>query len=406
MVDPALSRPAALGDGARELIGDLAREGVDGDLDALLDARPRAVVVAAGGEAAFFRASAAMERGCARVILRRGALPLEWVTELAHRASRLGASLFEHDDQSGYRRVTPSGRPARAQVGAAPRALDPWFSARAALDGPLLELDAPLTGVPADLEERAFAAGCKPVLYLVKPREPAAALVARHPGAHAAVRDEAIGVDATTGTRSYGAGEPSAHVFLSASRDEAERAAALWAAGSSAHARELGALLGYPPCCVAAFEALPDRGDNAALIWITHARTLALGGRHASPLDVVVRRVVPFTPCGFGCRAAVSQAERVLAALGHDASTALCRALARPVLYLDEARAVVFDGAALVGGRLRYDAARLVRDDGSAHAAAARRVLGPRLPPHARLRVRGRGVELDGEEVGALLPFG
>lgn len=403
--EPRPPRPVALGDEQDALIGDFTREGVDGDVEELLMSGPPAVVVAARGDAGFFRASAAMERGSARVVVRRGAFASAWLDELAHRAATLGASLFEHDDRGGYRRVSAPRGAGRTVVGGRPAPADAWLSARAAQDAPALDLDAALVGVPSDLEEHAFAAGQKPVLYLVKPADEAARLVARHPDAHAVTRGEAVEIDPATGARRYGAGVASTHVFLSAARADAERAAALWSAGSSAHVRELGALLGYPRCCVAAFDALPARGDNAALVWITQARTRALGAAFVAPLDVVVRRVVPFTPCTFSCRAAVAAAEGVLASLDGGVAAGLRAALARPVLYLDEARSVVFDGATVDGAWLAYDAARLARDDGSPEAGIARSALGGLLPPRSRVRLRGRGVELDGDELGALLPF-
>ncbi|MCC6644656.1 MAG: hypothetical protein IT374_03665 [Polyangiaceae bacterium] len=402
--EPARPRAVALGALHGELVGDFAREGVDGDLDALLAEAPRAVGVAARGEEALFRASAAMERGCPRVVVRRGAIRADWLEELAHRAATFGALLYEHDDASGYRRAAPRGR-SRAQLGGPAAPFGAWLERRAA-SAAALPVDDPTLGVPGDLEELAFTAGHKPVLYLVKPADEAARLLARHPGAHAATRAEAVAIDPATGARRYGEGRDSTHVFLSASRADAERAAALWERGSSAHARELGALLGYPPCCVAAFEALAARGDNAALVWITERRTRALSASFAPPLNVVLRRVVPFTPCTFSCRLAVARAEGVLDALDAGVASSLLASLSRAVLYLDEARSIVLEGARARGDELAYERAALVRDDGSVEAGVARAKLGAWLPPGGLLRLVGRGVELDGEEVGALLPFG
>ncbi|MDC3953605.1 hypothetical protein [Polyangium jinanense] len=352
-------------------------------IEALLARSPRAAVVTSGGDEGFFRASLCLERGVKAVVLRRGAFVEAYEKELAARARSFGRELFVHDDTRGYERVRAASE--RVQVGApevtaweaAVRAttgksrqaatigLDvdaAWEEAAEAAEP--LPMDAPVPGLSENLEEVAFTNGDKPVLYLVVPARSLDAVRARHPGAAMALaRAEALplAVEGATGRRIEGAsGEATVHVFFSTDPDLAARAASLWEQGSSRNAAAIGELLGYPPCCTAAFVALADRRNNAALVYVTAARTRALGASFHPLLDVAVRRVVPFTPCSFGCERAASVAARVVASLPRDQSEPLTRALARPVLYLDEARAVALEGAQIDGAAITFESARFL----------------------------------------------
>ncbi|MRG92846.1 hypothetical protein [Polyangium spumosum] len=349
-------------------------------IEALLAQDPRAAVVTSGGDEGFFRASLCLERGVPRVIVRRGALGEAREQELAARARSFGKELFVHDDARGYGRVRAANE--RVQVGA-PEARA-WEAAVQAAAGDAtcsaaiglevdaaweeaaraaapLPIDTPVPGLSENLEEVAFANGDKPVLYLVVPARSLEATRARHAGAAMALaRTQAspLVVEGATGRRIEGAtGEATVHAFFSTDPALAERAASLWEQGSSRNALAIGELLGYPPCCAAAFVALADRRNNAALVYVTAARTRALQARFHPLLDVAVRRVVPFTPCSFGCERAITAAARVLAALPSAQAEALGRALARPVLYLDEARAVALEGARVGEASITFESA-------------------------------------------------
>ena len=424
--------------------GDVLAEREGGGLEgieALLAKGPRAAVVTSGGDEGFFRASLCLERGVPRVIVRRGAFDEAHEKELSARARSFGAELFVHDDARGYGRAR--GANERVQVGAPEVAT--WEAAvRAAASEPRraaalgldvdaaweeasrvaepLPLDAPMPGLSENLEEVAFTNGDKPVLYLVVPARSLEAVRARHPGAAMALAgDEAapLAVEGATGRRIEGDGEATQHVFLSTDPTLAARAASLWEQGSSRNAAAIGELLGYPSCCTAAFVALADRRNNAALVYVTAARTRALGARFHPLLDVAVRRVVPFTPCSFGCERAIAAAARVVAALPSPQHESLTRALARPVLYLDEARAVAFEGARLDGASITFESARFLPAPAPLDAAGekhARKLLGALLGGGGTITVSDETFEVRGASftrrlgrtsprLGVLLPF-
>lgn len=426
-----------LGQGRVTLAEDALVEPRGGGLAALEDllaTSPRAAVVTSGGEGGFYRASLCLERGIGRVVLGRGILPPAWEAELAARGKIFGAELFVHDDVRGYARVKPGPRVA---VGVP----DPlaWSEGRAATRGLVagpeeraafaevapLERDVDAFGSSVHLEEIAFENGDKPVLYLVVPEREVDAVRARHAGATVVVAREApsqVAVEGATGRRLYGgaAGERSAHVFVSRNPELAARAAKLWEEGSSKNAGAIGELMGYPRCCAQAFVALAERGNNAALVYVTDGRTRALGGTHHFVLNVAVRRLVPFTPCTFGCVRAVPWAERVLSRLPRTVAEPLARSLSRPVLYFDEARAIAFAGAKKTSNGLSFEsafflapAAPLAPDD----EMEARRLFGWLCEGGGELVITADAFEVRGKtqtkrlsrktpRLGVLLPFG
>lgn len=358
MTIEATHRTVILGRSAATVSGDAPREpgrATWAEIEALLAPGPRVAIVADAGLACFFRASLALERGVARVLVRHDALDPTLLGELAARARELGGELAVRGPGARQALARPG---ARVDVGAqgwgsAGETTDP--TARGAVASDDLELpttaselgddDSPSPGVPA--EEIAFAIGLKPVLYLVIRPDELVAARTRHPGAHVVTEPDRVSVDVTSGSRAYGEGADVLHAFMAADRRDAQRALDAWRAGSSRHVHELGALMGYPPCCTAAFAALASRRDNAALVHVTATRTRSLSASYAPALNVAVHRWVPFTPCVFSCRSAVAWSERVLGALEPGPGQAATRALARPVYYVDEAHAVVFGDARL-----------------------------------------------------------
>ena len=422
-------------------------------LEALLGTAPDVAIVTGHGEPCFFRASLALERGVRQVVVHRQSLAEDALQHLARRARSFGARVQLHGDDAGDHLPLRARDPAPPHEVGCPD-LGCWSQAlRAAGDDPIahaelgwsvtpelrarassaapLELDPCTEGFPRYGEELAWSAGLKPVLYLVLPVAEAHALRARHPEAHAIIRPDRLSEDAATGARSYGEGTSTAHLFLSHDRHAAERALELWVAGSGRHARELGALMGYPPCCVAAFEAFESRGHNAALVYLTRARTLALGAPFHPLLNGVGPRLVPFTPCTYGCRAAIAWAQQLLQALPHELVARVRRALGRPVLYFDQVRAVVLEpppptaaGAEALRdqpGAVRFGVARWIAtesaQDDSPRGTHARTVLGALLSGGGRIGERNGALEVaapSGEvrrlergrpELGALLPF-
>jgi hypothetical protein len=213
------------------------------------------------------------------------------------------------------------------------------------------------------LELMAFEAGLKPALYLTLPRAEAAALLPRFAGYAVARVDYDLDHDAVTDVRrrvNAPEGEGS-HVDLFVARDPAAVAQAreiyLDPRGPSARLAEMGAMLGYPPCCVAAFAALDDRSNNSAIRYAAHARTQR--ERFAPELNNLAAHVLPWFPCSYGCVPSIAAARAVLdlfAARDPDGAAALRRRLTRSTLYVDHARALSLGGARLEGDVLRYDA--------------------------------------------------
>jgi hypothetical protein len=266
---------------------DAPREG-EQSIEELLASSPDAAVIAARDEPAFFRASLALERDVRRVIVHPDSMPDAYLGELAARARTLGGEVFTRDD-TRYARVAPGprvevGAPSRQQPDEPPP--DELFSIQC--------------------EEVAFAAGLKPVLYLVVPSAELPGVLARYP--NAVTREDRMRETPGSGERHYGAGDEHVHVFVGA---RAREACDLWAADSSRHVEELGALMGYPRCCVRAFAAMANRALNWVFPLVVAARTRALGGRFDRHLDFVTQRLIPFVPCRFDCARAIDWASRV-----------------------------------------------------------------------------------------------
>ncbi len=114
----------------------------------------------------------------------------------------------------------------------------------------------------------------------------------------------------------------------------------------------MGELLGYPPCCVAAFAKQVDRSNNTMNRYATAART-----REPGPwpweLNDTWLKLVPFFPCSYTCEAALGFARTVASGL------ALEEQLARPTLYLAHENAIAFSGGVQDDGSVRYDSLRV-----------------------------------------------
>jgi len=318
------------------------------------------------------------------------------------------------DDRDAWRRVAESARaattPAEALRAAGFEAPDDLPA-----DPPALPPDPLRVEVPR-LEVLAYEHGLKPALYLTLPRAEADAIAARFAGHHAARVDYLFTYDAVTDVRGRAPAAPGegTHVDLFLSRDAGlvERARAIYEdpRGPSQHLAEMGAMLGYPPCCVEAFAALPDRSNNTAIRYAALARTRQLGLPFAPVLNNLFAYVLPSFPCSYGCPRAVAQAEAVLDLFAREQPETVAtirRALARPVLFVDHARLVVLEGARRDGDVVRYGRAvggvsptddRAVRD-------GFERAMGAVLSRGDGLRVTDTALEvLRGGERAAWLP--
>ncbi len=217
--------------------------------------------------------------------------------------------------------------------------------------GPLPEgPPAPLLAVPqpaAPFERFAFEAGLKPVVFLTLRPEDEARVRGSFPGAHVVRRARRVEVgplDAWDDRRDRG--EPRVELYVSRDPALAEEAARIQAEGDpSASLQALGALMGYPRCCVAAFAGQGDRSHNTWNRYATAARTGA--GPWPAALNNLFAMVAPFFPCRYDCPEAARWAEAVLAAVAAAepaVAAGLKAALAHPVLYFDDAHQVVLDG--------------------------------------------------------------
>lgn len=193
-------------------------------------------------------------------------------------------------------------------------------------------------------EEVAFLQGRKPVLYRTVPASEAAAVKARFAGAHVEEVPHLLRRDAVQDRRLRGPeGEPHVDLFFSADPALAARAAAIYREGRvGAAVEEMGDLLGYPRCCARAFAALPDRSNNSFLRHATWLGTVRAGHAFHARLANLTLVATPYTPCSYGCPAALDDAAAVFAALP-DAERFLAW-LARPALYVDDTRLVLFEG--------------------------------------------------------------
>lgn len=279
-----------------------------------------------------------------------------------------------------WSRATALAREAEDAAGALRAA--GFLSGRALPPGRALPQDPDLRPVPR-LELMAFEAGIKPALYLTLPRAEAEALLPRFDKYFVTRVDYALDHDLVRDVRARvntPEGEGT-HVDLFIARDASQSARAreiyLDPRGPSAHLREMGAMLGYPACCVEAFAALDDRSNNSAIRYAAHARTAAGGGRFEPVLNNLFAHVLPWFPCGYGCAPSVEAARAVLARFAEEdpaGAAALQKRLRRSVFYVDHARLVALEGARLEGDVLRYAGAlgSLGGVEGDARAVAAR----------------------------------
>lgn len=188
------------------------------------------------------------------------------------------------------------------------------------------------------IEAWGLAAGLREVAFVTVAPDRVDAALAQFPGAHVERRERrvAIGVqDRWRDDRALGA--PQVELFIAHDPALARRAAALQADDPTRHAAELGALLGYPPCCVAAFIAQRARHDNSLNRYLIAARTTA-PGPWPWQLNELALRLIAFYPCRYDCARALAIADQTLATIAA-ASPALpaelARLLAATVVYVD-----------------------------------------------------------------------
>jgi hypothetical protein len=113
-------------------------------------------------------------------------------------------------------------------------------------------------------------------------------------------------------------------------------------------ARALGELLGFPPCCVDAFVqvARDGRDEKAGMLEHALARSEAFHPR-LNNLSLAAFHYIGWSPCRFDCPASLAIADAAAAELRRrdEAAWAVVdRLLARPRLWSDERRQLIFAG--------------------------------------------------------------
>ncbi len=127
---------------------------------------------------------------------------------------------------------------------------------------------------------------------------------------------------------------------------------------SRAAVEAMGALMGYPPCCVAAFIEQQTRGDNVDNERLTFRRAPS-EALHPLLHRVGGVRLLSHHPCTPSCTGSIRIAETiasVLEAIDPPAAARALEKLARPVLFLDYQRRLELQGS-WDGDRFRVDSA-------------------------------------------------
>jgi hypothetical protein len=262
----------------------------------------------------------------------------------------------------------------------------------------------------------AFRAGVKPVAFLTVDPVEADHVAARFAPAHVERRARRVEVgsqDAWVDDRARGVEKVELYIARDAAL--ARRAAHLQADGDPGGAvEELGTLMGYPPCCVAAFAAQPDRGNNTVNRYASAARTD--GAPWYWELNNLGETVIPFFPCRYRCPAARAWAQAVLQQMEGSWPGLIASVrdqLAQPTLYFEHERQAALRGIASARGQVRYSAVAVpsqVAADFHPFAAALGEGDNLRLDDRA-LEVERAGtlrwrLERTGPFLGAVFPFG
>jgi hypothetical protein len=150
-------------------------------------------------------------------------------------------------------------------------------------------------------------------------------------------------------------------IYVSADLSKAQRAKALdrMAADTSGPdgARELGALLGYPACCVDAFASLERRWPNRVPLSAAAERSQRFEPRlNNAALDRFAW--IAWFPCSFDCEASSRIADAAAIALSARDSALveqIDHVLALPRVVIDDLHQAVLTGARRDGARIEFD---------------------------------------------------
>jgi hypothetical protein len=146
-------------------------------------------------------------------------------------------------------------------------------------------------------------------------------------------------------------GEVRVELFAARDAVTAQKLADLSSAEPLESAQTIGALLGYPACCVQAFAAQADRSDNSYNRYAIAARTS--WGPWVRVLDDTSLKLLPHFACTYRCERSKEQADKLLAELAVEdpaLHTSVLQYLGGPVLYFDHDHQIRFDGTVSDGG--------------------------------------------------------
>ncbi len=261
-----------------------------------------------------------------------------------------------HADQHGHeRRIAGALRTAATALAAAADDTAALAALGVRVDDAALEparvplLPPPAVALGRSIEAWAFAAGHKPVAFVTVAAAAVDATIAQFAGAHVVRRERRVDIGPQDRWRDDRArGAPRVELYLARDPALARRAAALQTDDPSRHAEELGALLGYPSCCVRAFAAQAERGDNSLNRYLAAARTDAAPTPWPWQLNDLHLRLIAFYPCSYRCPAARAVADATVAAIAtaHPGAPAeLTEALSASALYLDHDHQLWLTGA-------------------------------------------------------------
>jgi hypothetical protein len=315
--------------------------------------------------------------------------------------ARAARSLVDQVELSLERRLPPE-RPARQP--AAPGLLGLGLLGEPPDAAPLAPTAPPAAELPFDA--LAYRLGLRPAVLLTVAPERAEALRGALEG-HV-IRREARepGTDPRAPAR----------VHLVAARDAAvaERLGALLEEEPAARLAPMGALLGYPACCVQAFGA-QGHADETHTRYAIAARTAVGPGPWPALLDDTALALLPHSVCTYRCERSREQAEALLAALADERPSprdAVAGYLGGPVLYFDRDHQLRFDGVVADGLAVRYRAVAIPRSPSEPFARLAGAVaLGDRIAlTDGALSVYRDGrrlfvLERTDPGLGVLLPF-
>ncbi|HEY8432333.1 MAG TPA: hypothetical protein VIL20_28365, partial [Sandaracinaceae bacterium] len=142
-------------------------------------------------------------------------------------------------------------------------------------------------------------------------------------------------------------------LYVARDAKTAAKLAALHKEGSTDAASGIGALLGFPACCVQAFVAQVEHGDETYDRYAIAARTSFGPGPWPAVLDDTSFALLSHRPCTYRCERSREQARALLDALRTehaDLHDAIVRYLRCPVLYFDHEHQLRFEGSVSDGG--------------------------------------------------------